>query len=67
MILYDDKHNFLGMSSHTLGFLGYEDIGDFLSLQKDFAELFVNREGFIYNFDNFNWIDLSITLIILTG
>jgi uncharacterized protein (UPF0333 family) len=60
MILYDDKYNFLGMSSHTLGFLGYEDIGEFLSLNNDFANLFVNKEGYIYNFDNFNWIDFVL-------
>lgn len=60
MILYDDKHNFLGMSSHTLGFLGYEDVGEFLSMHNDFANLFVNREGFIYDFDNFNWIDFVL-------
>ncbi len=60
MILYDDKHNFLGMSSHTLGFLGYEDVGEFLSMHNDFANLFVNKEGYIYNFDNFNWIDFVL-------
>jgi len=43
VILYDDKHNFLGMSSHTLGFLGYEDVGEFLSMHNDFANLFVNK------------------------
>jgi hypothetical protein len=60
MILYDDKHNFLGMSSHTLSFLGYEDINDFLSMHNDFANLFVNQEGYIYNFNNFNWIDFVL-------
>ncbi len=60
MILYDDKHNFLGMSSHTLGFLGYEDISEFLSLNNDFANLFVNKEGYIYKFDNFAWIDFVL-------
>ena len=60
MILYDDKHKFLGMSSHTLSFLGYEDINDFLSMHNDFANLFVNKEGYIYNFDNFNWIDFVL-------
>jgi len=60
MILYDDKQNFLGMSSHTLSFLGYEDIGDFLSLHNDFANLFVNQEGYIYKFDNFSWIDFVL-------
>ena len=60
MILYDDKHNFLGMSSHTLGFLGYEDVPEFLSMNNDFSNLFVQKEGFIYDFDNFNWIDFVL-------
>ncbi len=60
MILYDDKYNFLGMSSDTLGFLGYEDIGEFLSQHNDFANLFVNKEGYIYKFDNFAWIDFVL-------
>jgi HPt (histidine-containing phosphotransfer) domain-containing protein len=48
------------MSSHSLSFLGYEDIGDFLSLHNDFANLFVNQEGYIYKFDNFSWIDFVL-------
>ncbi len=60
MILYDDKYNFLGMSSDTLSFLGYEDIGEFLSQHNDFANLFVNKEGYIYKFDNFAWIDFVL-------
>ncbi len=60
MILYDDKHNFLGMSTHTLGFLGYEDVSEFLSMHNDFSNLFVQKEGFIYDFDNFNWIDFVL-------
>lgn len=60
MILYDDKYNFLGMSAETLGFLGYEDLSDFLSLNTDVANLFVQKEGFIYNFDNFSWIDFVL-------
>ena len=60
MILYDDKYNFLGMSSETLGFLGYEDINEFLSLNSDVANLFVRKEGFIYNFENFSWIDFVL-------
>ena len=60
MILYDDKHNFLGMSSQSLSFLGYEDIEDFISINNDFANLFVNKEGYIYNYDSFNWIDFIL-------
>ena len=64
MILYDDKYNFLGMSSHTLGFLGYEDIQEFISMHNDFANVFVQKEGFIYKYDNFNWIDFSIVMLL---
>ena len=60
MILYDDKYNFLGMSTDTLTFLGYEDISEFISIHNDFANLFVQKEGFIYSFDNFSWIDFVL-------
>ncbi len=60
MILYDEKYNFLGMGTDSLGFLGYEDITDFMSLNSDFADLFVQKEGYIYKFDNFSWIDFVL-------
>jgi hypothetical protein len=60
LILYDEKLNFLGMSEHTLSFLGYEDIADFTSMQNDVADLFVKKEGYIYKFDNFSWIDFIL-------
>ncbi len=60
MILYDEKLNFLGMSEHTLMFLGYEDLADFTSMQSDVADLFVKKEGYIYKFDNFSWIDFVL-------
>jgi len=60
VILYDDKYNFLGMSTDTLAFLGYEDIYEFISINNDFANLFVQKEGFIYKFDNFSWIDFVL-------
>ncbi len=56
MILYDQNFNFLGMSAETLSFLGYENMEDFTAMHSDFAKLFVKKEGYIYNFENFSWI-----------
>lgn len=56
MILYDQDFNFIGMSAETLAFLGYEDIDEFTSMNSDFADLFVKKEGFIHKFENFSWI-----------
>lgn len=60
MILYDDKYNFVGMSAHSLSFLGYEDLQEFISMNSDFANLLVEKEGYIYKFENFSWIDFVL-------
>ncbi|HIP46358.1 MAG TPA: hypothetical protein EYG95_02230, partial [Campylobacterales bacterium] len=60
MILYDQNHNFIGMSNETLSYLGYEDLSDFTSQHSDFGNLLVNKEGYIYKFQNFSWIDFIL-------
>jgi hypothetical protein len=60
LILYDQNYNFLGISSETVNFLGYEDIKEFLSMNSDFANLLVQKEGKIYKFKNFSWIDFIL-------
>jgi hypothetical protein len=60
LILYDQNYNFLGISSETVNFLGYEDIKEFLSMHNDFANLLVQKEGKIYKFKNFSWIDFIL-------
>ena len=60
MILYDQNYNFIGMSNETLSYLGYEDLADFTSQHSDFANLLVNKEGYIYKFGNFSWIDFVL-------
>ncbi|RUM67085.1 MAG: hypothetical protein DSZ06_02000 [Sulfurospirillum sp.] len=60
MILYDQDHNFIGISKETVNFLGYEDIEEFISLHSDFADLLVPIEGKIYNFKNLSWLDFIL-------
>ena len=60
MVLYDENYKFLGISGSLLQRLGYEDISDFSSLHRDFADLFEKENGLIYNFDNFSWIDFIL-------
>ena len=38
-------------------FLGYEDIDEFKTYNNDVADLFVNKLGYVYKFQNFSWID----------
>ncbi len=57
MILYDQNYNFIGVSNETVSFLGYESIQDFMAQHNDFSELLVQKEGYIYNFQNFSWLD----------
>ncbi|OQX73434.1 MAG: hypothetical protein B6D59_05675 [Campylobacteraceae bacterium 4484_4] len=60
MILYDENYRFLGISNETLAFLGYEDLSEFLSMHSDFADLFQKRDGYVYKFENFSWIDFIL-------
>ena len=60
MILYDENYKFLGASKSELNRFGFEDIVEFKSFHKDFAELFVKDDNYIYNFDNFSWIDFIL-------
>jgi len=60
LILYDQNYNFIGMSNENLSYLGYEDLSDFTSQHSDFANLLVNKEGYIYKFQNFSWIDFIL-------
>ena len=48
------------MSNETLSYLGYEDLSDFTSQHSDFGNLLVNKEGYIYKFQNFSWIDFIL-------
>jgi hypothetical protein len=60
LILYDQNYNFIGISNETLSYLGYEDLADFTSQHSDFANLLANKEGYIYKFQNFSWIDFIL-------
>jgi len=60
LILYDENYNFLAISNETVSFLGYENIDEFISLNSDFADLLVAKEGKIYKFKNFSWIDFIL-------
>lgn len=60
MILYDKNGLFLGMGNQELYLLGYEDIEEFRNYHNDFADLFINKPGFIFKFKNFSWIDYAL-------
>jgi len=60
LILYDKSGIFLGMGSQELYFLGYEDMEEFKNYHNDFADLFINKPGFIFKFKNFSWIDYAL-------
>ncbi len=60
MILYDENYKFLGASNKELNRFGFSDITEFDSYHKDFAELFVKDDDYIYDFENFSWIDFIL-------
>jgi len=59
LVLYDKSGLFLGMGNQELYLLGYEDMEEFRNYHNDFADLFVNKPGFIFKFKNFSWIDYA--------
>lgn len=56
MVLYDKNFKPIGISQDILNFLGYEDMDDFKTYATDIADLFVQKSGYIYKFENFSWI-----------
>lgn len=60
LILYDKSGVFLGLGNQELYLLGYEDMEDFKNYHNDFADLFVNKPGYIFKFQNFSWIDYTL-------
>lgn len=47
------------MGNQELYLLGYEDMEEFRNYHNDFADLFVNKPGFVFKFKNFSWIDYT--------
>lgn len=60
MILYSKFGEFIGIGKEELTMLGFDDMDDFTSYHNDFADLFVNRPGYIFKFKNFSWIDYAL-------
>lgn len=60
MVLYGKSGDFIGIGKEELSFLGFDDIDEFKNEYKDFADLFVNKPGYIFNFKNFSWIDYTL-------
>ncbi len=48
------------MSQTELFMLGFEDMEEFKSYHDDFANLFIEKPGYIFNFKNFSWIDYAL-------
>lgn len=60
MVLYGKSGNFIGIGKDELSFLGFDDIDEFKNEHKDFADLFISKPGYIFNFKNFSWIDYAL-------
>jgi len=57
VILYSAEKKFLGMDYEDLAQLGYASFAEFLEKYQDFADTFIDRPGYIYNYEDFSWID----------
>ena len=57
MILFDDFGELLGSDEESLKLFGCTNIEEFKDKIDDISNYFVKKEGYIYKFDNYNWID----------
>lgn len=57
MILYSADKKFMGMDHDDLQQLGYKTLPEFIKDYQDFADTFIDRPGYIYNYEDFSWID----------
>ena len=58
MILYDENYNLLSAKNETiLDIFGYSSLEKFLNEVDDIADFFIKKDGYIYKFKKFNWID----------
>jgi HPt (histidine-containing phosphotransfer) domain-containing protein len=57
VILYNYKKEFVGIDYEDLQQIGYNSLIDLLRDYQDFADLFIDRPGYVYNYKEFSWID----------
>ena len=57
MILYSADKKFMGMDQDDLQQLGYKSLPEFIKDYQDFADTFIDYPGYIYNYEDFSWID----------
>jgi len=57
LIYYDEYDEFLGADRKSLDLFGCKDIYEFKEKIGDVSNFFIEREGYIYKFKNYNWLD----------
>jgi len=57
LILYDEFGGLLGADTDSIELFGCGSITEFREKVSDISDFFVNKEGYIYKFDHYNWID----------
>ncbi len=57
MILYDEFGQLLGADKESIELFGCDNITEFKEKVSDISDFFINKEGYIYKFDHYNWID----------
>ncbi len=57
MLIYKNDGKLFCISKKALKLAGYHDIEHFNDEHNDYSELFVKRPGYIYNFENFSWLN----------
>jgi len=57
VLLYKQDGSLYCVTKKALQLAGFQTLADFLAKHRDYSELFVKKPGYIYNFENFSWIN----------
>jgi len=57
VLLYKQDGSLYCVTKKALQLAGFQSLADFLAEHRDYSELFVKKPGYIYNFENFSWIN----------
>jgi len=60
VLIYNHNKELVGIDDESLHHLGYKTLAAFFEDNRDVAELFVKKPGYIHNFQNFPWIDFVL-------
>jgi len=59
MLIYSSEKEFIGIDEEYLKIFGFSNLAQLQAKQKDFADFFVKKPGYVHNFQHVHWIDFA--------